>query len=175
MGNLYRMMLAWPLCAACSASPQVGSTSAAVEPPPRARAALREERDPRLDEQGHLQPSELKLSWFAIPLGFTRMPGSDDRMGTFEADGLTLDQVREYVLAHARPKRITPRSTGEFYENARPAHTELPLPPVQITAIEIEPHRHRFRLSVEDLAPTGPVVSVPEAESTLRQARTTQE
>jgi hypothetical protein len=172
MGKLDRVIMGViALCAACSdAAPQQAATGPS-EAPPRAKSALAEPApDPRFDADGKLKPSELRMSWLEIPVSFVKQPGSTEREAIFEADGLTVTQLSDYVLSRAMPDRIEKRRNGEVFSRARPVHTRLPLAPVNVTVLEIDAARDRIRLVIEDLTPTEPPFqNQAEANAALRK------
>lgn len=166
MGKLNRMILAAALFGACAAACTEKSPAPAspqeLEAIPRAKAAIRApEPDPRLDAEGRLKTSGLKMSWLEIPISFIRRPGSTERDASYEADGLNIDQVRDYVLSRVLPDRIEKRQNGEAYLRSKPLHTGLPMAPLNITVLETDPSKRLIRLSIEDLAPTAPPFENP--------------
>ncbi|HEY6880240.1 MAG TPA: hypothetical protein VI299_19585, partial [Polyangiales bacterium] len=108
MGQLHRVIAVGALLlGACSEPPSQATEGEARAAIPRAKAALLPPApDPRFDAQGNLKPGSLKVSWFDVPLAFERQPGSTERSAILEAEGVTVPQLRQYVLARARPESV---------------------------------------------------------------------
>ncbi len=172
MGKLGRVMGVAVLLGACSSNPPPSNDEGPASAIPRAKAALRAPaQDPRFDAQGNLLPGALKLSWFPIPLAFERVPGSTDRVGNFEAVGVTADQLRRYVDAHGTPAHIEYMKFGEIFQGLAPSHTRLPLPPVDVTMLFLDANTNKLRLVVEDRTPSGEKLTPQQAMEKLAKAR----
>ncbi|MET0284960.1 MAG: hypothetical protein ABW352_10830, partial [Polyangiales bacterium] len=109
--------------------------------------------DERFDAQGKLKSSGLRFSWLELPAGFAKQPGSTPETGVWEAPNMPLAKVTEYLEAKLQPGSVEARPNGIAYKQARPTHTQLPLPPVAATALEIDPAAKRVRLVIDDLTP----------------------
>jgi hypothetical protein len=171
MGKLHRVIAASALLCACSRS-STDTQKPGEQAIPRARAAQRAPAgDPRLDAQGQLQPGSLKLSWLEIPIGFERRAGSTERNAAYEAEGLSVRLVREYLMARGRADEIDYLPRGENYHRLRASHTQLPLPPLDILVLEVDPGKKRIRMMIDDLAPTGTPLTPTQAMEALAKAR----
>jgi hypothetical protein len=171
MVKLGRVITVGALLCACSSN-RTPATEARATTVPRAKAALGvPENDPRFDAEGNLRPGSLKIGWFEIPLGFERIPGSTERSGSFEAAGVTQAQLRQYVDAHGRPAQVETMRTGEIYKQVTPNHTQLPLPPVDVTVLIVDADTKRLRLVVDDRTPTEPDLTPQQALDKLAKAR----
>jgi hypothetical protein len=171
MGNLGRVIMVGALLGACSKNPQATSEARSTAIP-RAKAALdAPEHDPRFDAEGNLRTGSLKIGWFAIPLGFERVPGSTERSGIYEATGISQEQLRRYVDARGQPKQVETMAHGEIYKQVSAGHTQLPLPPVDVTVLVVDARTKRLRLVVDDRTPTEPDLSPQQALEKLAKAR----
>ncbi|HEY6882373.1 MAG TPA: hypothetical protein VI299_30285, partial [Polyangiales bacterium] len=117
------------------------------------------------------KPGSLKVSWFEVPLGFERQPGSNERSAIFEAEGITIPQLRQYITARARPESVQYLRDGELYQHAQASHTQLPMPAIDVAVLVVDAHAKRLRLVVDDLTPTAPTMSPREAMEALAKAR----
>ena len=178
MGKLNRIVPA--LCAllgACHAAPVEPQSDPQRPDRQRARAALQTAApDPRLDANGALKGSYARMSWLEIPAGFTLRPGSTARVAWYDAEGLPLIKVREYLQARVRSDQVEYRKNGVLFHEALPTHTQLTMPPVNVTLLELNPVTHALRLTVEDLTPpaTQPL-SEAKAAQELARARSREE
>ncbi|MET0286234.1 MAG: hypothetical protein ABW352_17275 [Polyangiales bacterium] len=171
MGNLGRVIAIGALLGACSRNPE-GASEARSTAVPRAKAALdKPEHDPRFDAEGNLRTGSLKIGWFAIPMGFERVPGSTERSGIYEASGISQEQLRRYVDAQGQPKQVDSMAHGEIYKQVAAGHSKLPLPPVDVTVLVVDARARRLRLVVDDRTPTEPDLTPQQAMEKLAKAR----
>jgi hypothetical protein len=171
MGKLNRVIACVALLCACSSrqSPPSEVQSTTI---PRAKAALdKRATDPRLDAEGNLRPGSLKVGWFEIPLGFERIAGSTERVGNFEAAGITPAQLRQYVTARGQSTQVEYMTHGELYPQLAPTHTQLPVPPVDVSILFVDTRTNKLRLVVEDRTPTEPDLTPQQAMDKLAKAR----
>ncbi|MDB4989119.1 MAG: hypothetical protein JWN04_4297 [Myxococcaceae bacterium] len=165
------------LCAllcACSA-PARGPEGGAGEARPerkRAKAALRAEPDLRFDAQGNLKPGSLHASWLEIPSGFSERPGSTAHLSAYDATGLPIAKVREFLEARLLPERVVYPLHGMSFREALPRHTQLTMAPLNVLLVELDRSTRQLRLIVEDLTPpaTKPL-SVDQAAQALAHDR----
>lgn len=156
MGKLHRVgLLTCVLALACSSrsARDVSSGQSAV-----AKSGTRASQDagaldPRLDAAGKLKPSELRASWVELPSGFQPQPGSTRLSATFQAHDIPLAKVTDYFEERLRAGTLELRANGISYRNAKPTHTQLPLPKVDVTVLEVDRTQRLVRIVVDDLSP----------------------
>jgi hypothetical protein len=172
MGKLSRVIAACALVGACSSRPGSAPQNEGPASAPRAKAARQTAADdPRFDAQGNLRASSFKAGWFEVPLGFERVAGSTDLHSNYEADGITVPQLRQYVTARARPEHVEYMKRGEIYQRTQPNHTQLPMPPVDVTVLVLDPVKNRVRLVLDVIDTSGPTLTPQQAMEELAKAR----
>ncbi|HEX5659309.1 MAG TPA: hypothetical protein VFX59_19075 [Polyangiales bacterium] len=172
MGKLGRVIAVGALLCACSNEAPSASQGQATKVIPRAKAALDvPDADPRFDAEGNLRASTLKVGWFEVPMGFERVAGSTEHNGIFEAVGVSQAQLRKYVTARGTPASTEYMRHGEIYKQLAPSHTQLPLPPVDVTALVADAASKRLRLLIDDKAPTEAALTPQQAMDKLAKAR----
>ena len=157
MGKLHRVgLLTCTLAIGCSSS---GAREVAAEKRAAAIAARKRaeesaaKRDPRFDAAGRLRPAGQRVSWVELPSGFKEQAGSTKLTASFEAPDLPLAKVTDYFEERLLPGTIELRPNGVSYRNAKPKHTQLPLPPAHVTVLEVDRAHHVVRVVVDDLTP----------------------
>jgi len=165
MGQLHRVSARAAALLACTAALACATAcSTRREPAPEetlraesAAAAPRHTRnapaDVRFDAHGKLKASSRRIGWLELPSGFRERPGSTARAASFEADDMPLPKVRAYLDQRLIPEGVDYRANGMSYRNALPSHTQLAMPPVNVTVLETDRDRHTVRLLVDDLSP----------------------
>jgi len=157
MGKLDRVgLLTYVLALGCSApsardaapSDRTGALAARKGSTDGAAAA-----DPRFDATGKLKPGGQRLSWVEIPSGFVQQPGSTPQSATFEAREMPLAKATDFFEERLLAGAIQLRPNGVSYRNSKAKHTQLPLPPVNVTVLEIDRAQQLVRVVVDDLAP----------------------
>ena len=156
MGKLHRVgLLTYVLALGCSSN----GRNAAPEQNAATRAALqraaenRPQGDARLDASGRLKPSGLRVSWVELPSGFQPQPGSTKLTSSYEAPEMTVAKVADYFEERLLPGTVELRPNGVSYRNAKPKHTQLPMPSVNVTVLEVDRAQDRVRVVIDDLTP----------------------
>lgn len=159
MGKLHRMkwaavaLLALPGCSEKLVRDpdgvEIARGKGAASIAPRNRA----KQDDRFDANGNLKESGQRLSWLVLPAGFTKSPGATATLSAWEALDMPLAKVNAYLEAHLTAGSLAPRDNGVVYQDAKPSHTQLPMPKMTVTVLEIDPAGKRVRLVIEDLTP----------------------
>ena len=156
MGKLDRVIMIACLVAGCSArSPdQLAPGASARGEPRRAKAALDQTLDQRLDGAGNLKPGPLRAVWLEIPAGFTERPGNSDRLSAFDSTGVPFAKVREYLQSRLVTDQVIYPADGVSFRHATATHTQLAMPPLDVMLMVTNREKNELRLIVEDLAPT---------------------
>jgi hypothetical protein len=181
MGKLHRVMCLVVL-SACSSAARVEPAGRERPNRQRAKAAvIAPGPDVRLDELGNLKRGDERISWLELPAGFVRVPGTTAQLAVYEASGVPLAKARAYLMARLSPDKVEYRKNGMVFRRSLPTHTELDLPPVEVTLLELEARprsgepaanagQHTLQLLVEDLTPP-PTRPLSEEAAALELAR----
>jgi hypothetical protein len=172
MGKLHGVVLLTLL--ACGS--REASTSAVNETPKLERVAVEKLSapvDPRFDAHGALLGSGRRFAWLELPKGFAEQPGSTEAAGSFRADDMPFDKVRDYLDGRLQAEKLSMSDHSLHFLRAKPTHTGLALERLDVRLFEEQGAGSAVLLRIEILpgadAPAFPVAAAREELARRRQ------